>query len=107
MGQAAHEVIAFQHLCPVLDLTICCQLFKLMTRALALAQKAEGGSRQQRMLAQWPALAGQGISQTVFTLEPCALRAPHVHPRGTGLLYLISGEPFKYLLIQSGLHCFS
>nr|QOL01129.1 putative extracellular protein CSOL_053 [Pseudococcomyxa simplex] len=57
-------------------------------------QKSEGGSRQQRMLGQWPALAGQGVSQTVFTLEPCAMRPAHVHPRATGLLYLISGAKF-------------
>ncbi|BDA44486.1 probable Nectarin-1 [Coccomyxa sp. Obi] len=56
--------------------------------------KSDGGSTQKRMVAQWPQLAGQGISQTAFTLEPCALRPAHVHPRATGLLYLISGAKF-------------
>ena len=54
-------------------------------------QKSDGGSRSQRMGAQWPALAGQKISQTVFTLEPCAMRPAHVHPRASGLLYVVSG----------------
>lgn len=54
-------------------------------------QRSDGGSRSQRMVAQWPALQGRKISQTVFTLEPCAMRPPHVHPRATGLLYVVSG----------------
>ena len=54
-------------------------------------QKSDGGSRSLRMAAQWPALQGQKISQTVFTLEPCAMRPAHVHPRATGLLYVVSG----------------
>ena len=44
------------------------------------------------MAAQWPALKKRKISQTVFTLDPCALRPFHVHQRADGLLYVISGE---------------
>ena len=59
-------------------------------------QKTGGGSRSQRMVAQWPALAGQKISQTVFNLEPCAMRPAHVHPRATGLLYVVSGARARW-----------
>lgn len=57
------------------------------------------------MLGQWPALDGQGISQTVFTLDPCALRPAHVHPRATGLLYLISGEHLALVAPSPWLPC--
>ena len=56
-----------------------------------MLQGSSGGTNQKRMVAQWPALAGRKISQTVFTLDPCALRPAHVHQRGDGILYLISG----------------
>ena len=54
-------------------------------------QGSTGGTSQKRMVAQWPALAGRKISQTVFTLDPCALRPAHVHQYADGLLYVISG----------------
>ena len=54
-------------------------------------QGSTGGTNQKRMAAQWPALKKRKISQTVFTLDPCALRPFHVHQRADGLLYVISG----------------
>ena len=56
------------------------------------SQGSSGGTNQKRMAGQWPALKGRKISQTVFTLDPCAMRPAHVHQRADGLLYVISGE---------------
>ncbi len=56
-----------------------------------MLQGSTGGTNQKRMAAQWPALKKRKISQTVFTLDPCALRPFHVHQRADGLLYVISG----------------
>lgn len=76
-----------------------CRLTSLVDRdfvactewGVCMLQGSSGGTNQKRMVAQWPALAGRKISQTVFTLDPCALRPAHVHQRGDGILYLISG----------------
>ena len=59
-------------------------------------QTSPGGSVSKRMVGQWPQLMGQGISQTLFTLDPCSMRPAHVHPRAAGLLYVVSGatSPF-------------
>ncbi|CAK0737411.1 hypothetical protein CVIRNUC_000908 [Coccomyxa viridis] len=57
-------------------------------------QGSGGGTSQKRMVGQWPALKGRKISQTVFTLDPCAMRPAHVHQRADGLLYVISGARF-------------
>ena len=53
-----------------------------------------GGISTPRQLAQWPALADMGISQTAFTMNGCAIRPPHTHMKATGLLYVISGMAF-------------
>lgn len=50
-----------------------------------------GGTSTKRSVSEFPALAGNGLAQTVFTLGPCGLRQPHEHPRGSGLLYAIQG----------------
>jgi hypothetical protein len=49
-----------------------------------------GGVSTPRQLAQWPALADMGISQTAFTMNGCAIRPPHSHMKASGLLYVIS-----------------
>ena len=59
-------------------------------------QGSSGGTSQKRMVGQWPALKGRKISQTVFTLDPCAMRPAHVHQRADGLLYVISGKQLCY-----------
>merc|ERR1712232_1230138 len=43
-----------------------------------------GGVSTPRQLAQWPALADMGISQTAFTMNGCAIRPPHTHMKATG-----------------------
>ena len=40
-------------------------------------------------------MAGQGISFTLVTLEPCGINLPHIHPRATEQIYVIEGEHGK------------
>jgi len=48
--------------------------------------KIQGGSQ-----ARFPALNGLGVSYTLFTIDPCGMNLPHVHPRATEIIYLIRG----------------
>ena len=66
--------------------------------SLSALQGSGGGTSQKRMVGQWPALKGRKISQTVFTLDPCAMRPAHVHQRAAGLLYVISGKLLRHLV---------
>ena len=40
-----------------------------------------GGEIRVANIASFPALEDQGISYTLFTIEPCCINLPHVHPR--------------------------
>lgn len=48
-----------------------------------------------RTVTYWPALAGMGISQSTFTLAPCAVRSPHLHLRASGLLYAYDADSLE------------
>ncbi|KAJ8901243.1 hypothetical protein NDN08_007092 [Rhodosorus marinus] len=48
--------------------------------------KIQGGSQ-----GRFPALNGLGVSYTLFTIDPCGMNLPHVHPRATELIYIIKG----------------
>ncbi|KAL3135207.1 hypothetical protein ABBQ38_006290 [Trebouxia sp. C0009 RCD-2024] len=50
-----------------------------------------GSSTSLRTSTYWSALTGMGISQSAFTLAPCALRSPHIHQRASGILYASDG----------------
>lgn len=46
-------------------------------------------------VSQMPALKGEGVSFTVFQIEPCGINLPHVHPRATEILYVINGKDLR------------
>eukprot|EP00904_Undaria_pinnatifida_P006369 jgi/Undpi1/2862/HiC_scaffold_14.g06239.m1 len=46
-------------------------------------------------LNQLPSLAGQGISMVLVNLDACAINLPHVHPRGTEMIYTIEGNNLR------------
>eukprot|EP00884_Botryococcus_braunii_P017861 jgi/Botrbrau1/4759/Bobra.0137s0031.1 len=50
-----------------------------------------GGTTQQRQLQEWPALKGLGLSQTYMKLAPCALMQAHTTPRGSAIMFVITG----------------
>ncbi|KAL2636024.1 hypothetical protein R1flu_007503 [Riccia fluitans] len=41
---------------------------------------------------EFPALAGLGVGVTLLEYRPMTLNPPHTHPRGTELLYVLSGS---------------
>ena len=59
------------------------------------AQTGANSTTSLRTVTYWPALAGMGISQSAFTLAPCAIRSPHIHQRAAGLLYAYDGMQLK------------
>ena len=61
-------------------------------RRVAFVQTGADSVTSLRTATYFPALTGMGISQSAFTLAPCALRSPHIHQRGSGLLYAHDGE---------------
>jgi len=63
----------------------------MLTNMQCCLQTSAGGVSTPRLLAQWPALADMGVSQTAFTMNGCAIRPPHIHVKATGLLYVING----------------
>lgn len=53
------------------------------------------GTVQPLSVEQLPSLAGEGVAYTLFTLEPCGINLPHVHPRATEIIYVISGDQLR------------
>lgn len=51
-----------------------------------------GGTIQPLDVNNMPALQGEGISYSLFNIEPCGVNLPHLHPRATELLYVIKGS---------------
>eukprot|EP00188_Purpureofilum_apyrenoidigerum_P006303 Plantae.Rhodophyta-Purpureofilum_apyrenoidigerum.ctg9531.p1 GENE.Plantae.Rhodophyta-Purpureofilum_apyrenoidigerum.ctg9531~~Plantae.Rhodophyta-Purpureofilum_apyrenoidigerum.ctg9531.p1 ORF type:complete len:214 (-),score=36.55 Plantae.Rhodophyta-Purpureofilum_apyrenoidigerum.ctg9531:123-764(-) len=51
-------------------------------------------------VAQLPVLRGLGLSYVLLEYEPCGTNLPHVHPRGTEFLYMISGEELEVSIIE-------
>ena len=51
-------------------------------------------------MGQMPTLAGLGVSFTHFTVEPCGINAPHVHPRGTELLFVVKAEFLRTAFVE-------
>lgn len=51
-----------------------------------------GGSLRVADIDSMPALSGEGVSSTLFSVEPCGINLPHIHPRATEFLYVIEGD---------------
>ena len=56
------------------------------------ATENAGGTIQPIDLSNFPALKNEGVSYSLFNIEPCGINLPHVHPRATELLYVIAGD---------------
>jgi Cupin len=54
-------------------------VFDLM-RSVPVARKG-GGTIQTFTVTNFPSLAGQGLSSTLFNIQPCGINLPHSHPR--------------------------
>jgi len=51
-----------------------------------------GGNARSVNIDSFPVLLGEGLSFSLFNLEPCTVNFPHIHPRASELLYLINGN---------------
>ena len=58
------------------------------------------GTIQSIDVGNLPSLAGQGLSYTLITLEPCGINLPHVHPRATELIYVIGGKDLRTAFVE-------
>lgn len=58
------------------------------------------GTIQPLGVAEMPALAGEGVSYSLFHIEPCGINLPHTHPRATELLYVISGKDLRTAFVE-------
>ncbi len=68
------------------------------------APGAKGGATKSANIETFPILTNLGISTTVAFLEPCGINTPHVHPRATEFLTLVSGDNLKFgYVLENGL----
>lgn len=58
------------------------------------------GTIQPLDVGNLPSLAGQGLSYTLITIEPCGINLPHVHPRATELIYVIGGKDLRTAFVE-------
>lgn len=47
-----------------------------------------------------PSLDGEGVSYSVFQIEPCGINLPHVHPRASEILYVINGSDLRVSFVE-------
>ncbi|KAJ4992549.1 spherulin-1A [Stagonosporopsis vannaccii] len=68
------------------------------------APGAKGGAVKSANIETFPILTDLGISTTVAFLAPCGINTPHVHPRATEFLTLVSGTNLKFgYVLENGL----
>jgi oxalate decarboxylase/phosphoglucose isomerase-like protein (cupin superfamily) len=51
-----------------------------------------GGEVQWADVENFPVLSGEGITMVLFELDPCAVNLPHVNPRASETIYVISAD---------------
>jgi oxalate decarboxylase/phosphoglucose isomerase-like protein (cupin superfamily) len=61
-------------------------------KAKVVVKGGESSTIKPLTVDQLPSLQGEGISYVLFDFEPCAANLPHIHPRATELLFVISGK---------------
>jgi hypothetical protein len=68
------------------------------------AANATGGALSAANIDTFPILTDLGISTTLGFLAPCGINTPHVHPRATEFLTLVSGTNLKFgYVLENGL----
>ena len=64
------------------------------------SSESAAGTIRPLDVTNFPSLAGQGLSYSLFNIEPCGINLPHVHPRATELLYVISGTNLQTAFVE-------
>ena len=66
--------------------------FMFDLQRLSPAGSHAGGEIRRAVIDNFPALSGEGLSYNLLEMEPCAVNLPHVHPRASELVFVISGK---------------
>ena len=65
----------------------------------------KGGNSLQLDINNKPVLYNSNaMSQTVFTLAPCGLNVPHVHPRAGKVVFVLEGSTFQSMTLSLQSH---
>eukprot|EP00121_Abeoforma_whisleri_P007245 Awhi_evm3s6606 len=64
-------------------------------RIIPVESMGIGGLVQPVGLGAFPVLALGDVAITRFTLDPCGLNLPHVHPRGTEIIFMFKGSKLR------------
>ncbi|KAJ4375326.1 hypothetical protein N0V83_002412 [Neocucurbitaria cava] len=68
------------------------------------AAGAKGGATKAADVSTFPLLYDFDISTTLGFLNPCGINTPHVHPRATEFLTLVSGSNLRFgMVLENGL----
>jgi len=68
----------------------------------AVAENTTSGSVVAAVGASFPALIGLDASLVKFSLGPCAMIVPHMHPRADEFVITVSGTIFTQFITESG-----
>lgn len=66
----------------------------------AEGEEGPGGMIQVANAASFPAVQGHSTSAALFTIDPCGINQPHLHPRGTETLYAIDVEQLRVAFVN-------
>eukprot|EP00122_Pirum_gemmata_P001212 Pgem_evm2s1082 len=66
--------------------------FVIDFRKVPVESMGIGGLVQPQSLGNNPVLAVGNMAITRFSLDPCGINLPHVHPRGTELIFMFKGS---------------
>lgn len=60
------------------------------------------GSVVNANAATFPATVGQGMTLAMLNLGPCAMLAPHLHPRAANFVVAVAGTTNTYMIAENG-----
>lgn len=68
----------------------------------AIANPWSPGSVLNANAATWPVLTNTRQTVTQLNLGPCAMLAPHIHPRGTNIVVAVTGTTRTFMQSENG-----
>jgi len=74
--------------------------FKFDMLGAPASQSSAGGTIRRALISEMPVLAGEGLGFTLFTIKPCGINEPHVHPRASEILYVIQGRSLRVGFVE-------
>eukprot|EP00122_Pirum_gemmata_P000414 Pgem_evm1s365 len=74
--------------------------FVIDFRKVPVESMGIGGLVQAVNLANAPVLAVGAMAITRFTIDPCGINLPHVHPRGTELIFVFKGSLLRTVFAE-------